>query len=205
MKAEHIETRGLRVSDGLSTVFSIKLVFRCNAVNYQLKGWFPLITSSSKLLLQCHLVKWLVKCHGFTKVCFFWLDGWRDLPTETESRTREFTSNSPHFNQKLPEPPESHSRKGSTLNVWGEFLEMRFKGAFRIHKTIITSLKIQDILHLLAPLRSSGFAHSSRIWWNLYLGESICKIRFTNQNMLLKEEWRRVCSVSDNSSLQFRW
>lgn len=104
MKAEHLEACGVRISDGLSAGFSIKLVFRCNAVNNQFKGWFTLITSSSKLLLQCHLVEWMVQCHGFTKVGFLaWR--WRDLLTESESRTWEFTSNSPHFNQKLPEYP----------------------------------------------------------------------------------------------------
>lgn len=152
MKAEHLEARGLRVSDGLSTVFSIKLVFRCNAVNYQFKGWFPLITSSSKLLLQYHLVKWLVKCHGFTKVCFFGLMD-EGIYRQRQSHGRgNLPATLPTLIKNCQSPPESHSRKGSTLNVWGEFLEMSFKGAFQIHKTIIISLKIQDILHLLAPL-----------------------------------------------------
>lgn len=144
MKAEHIEARGLRISDGLSTVFSIKLVFPCNAVNYQFKGWFPLITSSSKLLLQCHLVKWLVKCHGFTKVCFFfWLDGWRDLLTETESRTREFTSNSPHFNQKLLESPRVIQGKVQLCMYEKNFLRWGLRGHSGLIKQLLCTWKFR--------------------------------------------------------------
>lgn len=101
----------------------------CSAI--LLSGWLSAMAS--------------LKCFGG----FFWLDGWRDLLTETESQMQEFTSNSHHFNHKLPESLEEWF---DCLYVWNVFCEVELKGTFWINKTITITLNIHDIVYLPPPL-----------------------------------------------------
>lgn len=83
--------------------------------------------------------------------CVFWLDGWRDLLTETESRTREFTSNSPRFNHKLPGSPGVLQEEVQPSWCVRSLFEMRLEGVLWMNQTTIISLKIQDIVDLWPP------------------------------------------------------
>lgn len=158
-KTEHFQARGPRIQ----MAYLLSFLLNGSSAAMQLITSSKTDSHSSLLPVNCCcsailLSGWLSAMVSLK--CVFGLDGWRDLLTETESRTREFTSNSRRFNHKLPQSPRVLQEQVQLSLCMRSLFEMRLEGLFWTNKTIIISLNIQDIVDLWPPLLHSCVEHT---------------------------------------------